>query len=125
MQVAKKFIKDLSKGDLFEGSFSGAQSASGADITGLSFATADVRAFDGFVSVFIDATADLVASYELRGINKSGTWELSVGNATGDADSNDISFDINASTGQVTYSSSTYAGFTAMTIKYRARTTSV
>jgi len=125
MRLAKKFNKALSKGDLIESSFTGAESASGANITGLIFASADVRGFEALVSVHIDATADLTANYKLYGIQKTGGWELSVGDAIGDADSNSISFDINSSTGQVTYSSSTYTGFSTMKISFRASSTTI
>lgn len=114
-----------SSGDISETPFTGAESASGANITGLVFATGSVRSFDAMVSVFIDATADLVADYRLRGVNKSGTWELTVGDVTGDAGINDISFDINPSTGQVIYSSLTYAGFSSMPIRFRAISTGI
>lgn len=125
MRLDQKYNAALSKGDLIESSFSGAESASGANVTGLIFTSADVRGFEAQVSVHIDATADLTASYKLYGIQKTGGWELSVGDSIGDSGTNSISFDINTSTGQVTYSSSTYTGFSSMGIKFRASSTSI
>ena len=58
-----------STGEITETSFSAANNqAAAANVTGLAFAEASVRSFKAIVSVTIDATADLYAQYELRGL---------------------------------------------------------
>jgi len=110
-----------SPGDLVEDTFSIAQSASGASVTGLAFANGTVRSFEAVVSVEIDATADVFEEVKLRGIQKGASWDIT---ATSVGDDTQIVFDINTS-GQVTYDSTTYAGFVSGTIRFRAITTSV
>lgn len=114
-------LAKLSSGDLAEASFNLAESASGASVTGFTFANATVRSFEAIVSIEIDATADLYEEYTLKGIQKGASWDLT---ASSRGDDTLISFDINAS-GQIIYDSSTYAGFTAGSIKFRALTTTV
>jgi hypothetical protein len=108
-----------SDGDLSEGSQAIAESAAGANVVGFAFANATVRSFRAQVSVEIDATADLFEEYELHAIQKGSGWEVSVSSI---GDDSLIDFDVDA-TGQVVYSSSTYAGFLSGTIKYRATVT--
>ena len=111
-----------STGDLNEGSFSFADGqAIPANITGFAFANANVRAFNANVSVLVDATSDLFEVFEIQGIQKSSSWTISV---TSNGDDTNIGFDIDNS-GQITYTSEAYAGFTAGTMKYRAITLSV
>lgn len=117
--AAMKSYVGFSDGDLTEGSQAIAESAAGASVVGLAFANATVRSFVAQVSVEIDAAADLFEEYELHGIQKGASWELS---ETSLGDDSDVNFDIDAS-GQVTYSSSTYGTFNSGTIKYRAKVT--
>lgn len=108
-----------SAGDLVETSFSLANNqASAANVTGLSFSTAVVRSFKALVSVEIDATADLFEAFELVGINKGGSFEMSV-SAVGDESG--VTLSITAG-GQVQYTSANYAGFVSGAIKFRAQT---
>jgi hypothetical protein len=102
--------------DISETSFSGSQSASSATVTGFAFANANVRSFRAQVSISIDATSDLFETYDLLGVQKSGSWEMS---QLSTGDDTLVTFSINSS-GQILYSSSTYAGFASMTIKFRA-----
>ena len=108
-----------SSGDLSEGSQAIAESASGANVTGLAFANATVRSFVAQISVEIDAASDLFEEFEIHGIQKSAGWDISISSL---GDETLISFDISAA-GQVTYSSSTYTTFVSGTIKYRAKVT--
>lgn len=110
-----------STGDLAEGSFSLAESAVDADVTGFAFANASVRSFKAQVSVSIDATSDLFEVFDIQGVQKSAGWEISI---VSDGDDSLINFNI-SSLGQITYSSSTYTGFVAGTIKYRAQVTTI
>jgi hypothetical protein len=122
--LAKTTIADIRKssaGDILETAFAGAQSASSASVTGFAFANATVRSFTALVHVEVDATADLFEVFTLEGIQRGSDWVMSV-SSTGDDSS--VTFDINSS-GQIVYSSSTYAGFASMDITFRAITTSV
>lgn len=110
-----------SSGDISETAFAGAQSASAANVTGFAFANATVRSFRALAHVEIDATADLFEVFYMEGIQTASGWSMTV-SSTGDDSL--VTFDISA-TGQITYSSSTYAGFASMDITFRAITTSV
>lgn len=111
-----------SSGDISEQSYSFSNSQIiPEDITGLIFAAASVRSFDALVSVSIDATSDLFETFELSGVNKSGSFSMSV---TSVGDDSGVVFSI-TSTGQVQYTSSNYSGFVSGTIKFRAITTTV
>jgi hypothetical protein len=110
-----------SAGDISEGSFSLAQSAVSAPITGFAFANVTVRSFQAVVSVEIDATADLFEEIQVNGIQKGSDWEITIESV---GDDSLIELDIDA-TGQVIYSSSTYTGFVSGAIKFRALTTSI
>lgn len=90
-------------------------------ITGLAFSNAVVRSFNAVVSVSIDATSDLFEVFEINGIQKGSDWDISV-SSTGD--NTGISFSI-TNTGQIQYTSASYAGFVSGTMKFRASTTSV
>lgn len=114
-------IRKSSAGDLLETSFAGAESASAANVTGFAFANGTVRSFRALVSVNIDATADLNEQFMIDGIQKAASWEISVQSIGDDAS---VTFAISAA-GQITYSSSTYAGFASMSLNFRADTTSV
>jgi hypothetical protein len=111
-----------SSGDINETSFSLANNqASPADVTGLAFATGVVRSFEALVSVEIDATADLFEVFTLRGIQKSGTFDMSI---TANGDESGVVFSI-TNAGQIQYLSSNNAGFVSGLIKFRAQTLSV
>lgn len=114
-------IREHSKGDILETSFAGAQSAAGANVTNFAFANADVRAFTALASVKIDATADLFEEFTIEGIQKGSGWDIFVSSV---GDDTSVTFNISAA-GQITYSSSTYAGFVSMAIKFRALTLSI
>ena len=106
--------------DLPEISFSGGNNqSSAANITGFVFGS-NIRSFIAQVSVTVDATTSLYEIFELRGINKAGSWELSVSSSF---DKSGVDFTILA--GQVKYTSENYSGFNSLTIKFRANTTTV
>lgn len=110
-----------STGDINETSFAGASGASAANVTGLLFPNISVRSFVAQVSVFVDATADLYEEFEIRGIQRGADWQITVESR---GDDTSVDFDINAS-GQVTYSSPAYAGFSSMDVRFRAAVTGV
>lgn len=112
-----------SPGDINESSFAGlADNTADQVITGFAFNNATVRSFKAQVSIIIDATADLYATYELMGIQKAASWDMSQ-SYTGD-NVPDMSFNI-TSAGQVRVTVGTIAGFVDGLIKFRAQTTSV
>lgn len=104
-------------GDIALTSFTAANNqASAANVTGLAFANATVRAFKVILSVTRGAT---YANYDLEGIQKASSWDLNqtyVGDATG------LTFTITTA-GQVQYTS-TNTGSSA-TVKFRAWVTTV
>jgi hypothetical protein len=110
-----------SQGDLIkERAFTGANNQGvAANITEFAFA-AGVRAFNAIVSVAVnDATGgDLFANYEIKGLNKDGSWVINstyIGDATG------VVFSV-TSGGQMQYTSMD-KGATDITMKFRALTT--
>lgn len=114
-------LAQTSSGDIAETSFSGAQTQTDANVTGFAFANGTVRSFEALVSVVVDATADLYETFSIYGIQKASSWDISY---QGTGDNSEVTFGITAA-GQITYSSGTYAGFSSMTMKFRAITTSV
>jgi hypothetical protein len=111
-----------STGDINETSFSLANNqATPANVTGLAFAAGVVRSFEALVSVEIDATADLFEVFTLRGIQKNGSFDMSI---TANGDDSGVVFSI-TNAGQVQYLSSNNAGFVSGLIKFRAQTLSV
>lgn len=111
-----------SAGDIAETSFSAANNVSSpADVTGLVFANGTVRSFFAQVSIAIDATADLFEVFELTGIQKGASWDMS---AESTGDTSGIAFTI-TNAGQVQYTSTNVAGFVTDTMKFRAETTTV
>lgn len=111
-----------SAGDIRETSFAAANNvASPADVTGLAFANGVVRSFVAQVSVALDATADLFEVYELKGVQKSASWDMSVSSV---GDDSGVVFTITNS-GQIQYTSVNSSGFVSNTIKFRAETLSV
>lgn len=108
-------------GDISQTSFSGAQSAVGANVTGFAFANASVQAFKAFAYVKIDATSPLYEVFEFKAVQKAASWDMAY-TSTGDVSS--VTFAI-SNAGQITYDSSTYAGFVSMTIKFSAQVLNV
>lgn len=108
-----------STGDINESSFSGASGAVAANVTGLAFPNGSVRSFNAQVSVVVDADSDLFEEFEIRGIQKGASWEITVESR---GDDTNVDFNINNS-GQVIYSSPTYAGFVSMDVRFRATVT--
>lgn len=110
-----------SQGDLIkEQAFTGANNqSSAASITGFAFA-AGVRAFNAIVSVSVNDAigGDLFANYEIKGLQKNGSWVINstyIGDATG------VVFSV-TSGGQVQYTSMD-KGASDITMKFRALTT--
>jgi hypothetical protein len=118
-QLGNKLNKVV--GDLEQISFAGAESASAANVTGAAFANANVRSFKAQISVTISATASLYEVFEMVAIQKGASWDMAY---TSVGDISNVTFAVSNS-GQITYSSSTYASFSSMTIKVRALVTSV
>jgi hypothetical protein len=111
-----------SAGDIQETSFSAADNqAAPANVTGLAFANGVVRSFEAQVSIFLDATADSYEKFNLQGIQKGASWDMSV-SAVGD--DSGIVFSITTA-GQIQYTSPLSAGFVSNTMKFRALTLSV
>lgn len=109
-------------GDIALTSFSAANNqATPANVTGLAFSNGTVRSFDALVSVYVNATSSLYETFKLIGIQRGADWQMS---ATSVGDASGFTFSI-TSAGQVQYTSSSYAGFTAATVKFRAIVTSV
>lgn len=109
-------------GDIPHTSFAAADNqAAPANVTGLAFAAGSVRSFKALVSVAIDATADTFEAFELLGVNKGGSFDMTVSSA---GDDTGIVFSI-TSAGQVQYTSTASAGFVSDTMKFRASVTSV
>lgn len=111
-----------SAGDINESSFSGANNVvSATDITGFAFANGTVRSFKALVSVYVVATSSLFEAFELIAIQKGSSWDLAI---TSTGDDSQVVFSI-TNAGQIQYTSGNYSGFTSMTVKFRAYTTSV
>lgn len=111
---------DFGESKINTGTFSAANNvSSAANVTGLVFANASYRAATITLSVFIDATVDLIAKFTLDIIQKASSWEISVehvGDITG------IQFTI-TSAGQIQYTSTNISGFVSCTMKWSATTT--
>lgn len=111
-----------STGDLPQTSFSAANNQpTPADVTGFLFSNASVRAFRALVSVSLDATSDLFEVYELLGIQKGATWNMS---QVSTGDDSGVDFTI-TTLGQVQYTSANSAGFVSNTVKFRAEVLNV
>jgi hypothetical protein len=112
----------LVNGDIAPTSFSGANNqVTPANVTGLAFSNAVVRAFNAVVSVSVSATSSLYEVFEIQGIQKGSDWEIST-QSTGDTSLVDFTI---TSSGQLQYTSSNYTGFSSLAIKFRASTVSV
>lgn len=104
-------------GDIATTSFTGANNQSSvANVTGLAFANGSVRGFRALVDVTIIATASLYETFELIGVQRGADWLMSQRN---EGDDSLVDFTI-TSAGQVQYTSSNNAGFTSLTIKFKA-----
>ena len=90
-------------------------------ITDFNFANLTARSFNALVSVRIQASSNLSETFEIRGIQKDSDWFISI---SSEGDSSKVVFSIDSS-GQMHYTSGTYAGFVDGVIKFRAITTSV
>ena len=113
-----KWIEDFN--DISELSFSGSNDKSvAADVTNFLFSSS-IRSFMAQVSVTVDAATDLYEVFEIRGLNRAGTWELSISSSFDDSG---VDFSIVA--GQMQYTSQNYPSFNSLTIKFRATTTTV
>lgn len=122
IQIDLDRIRKHSTGDILETSFAAANNqAVAANVTGLAFANGTVRSFKVHGSIVSDATADLFEAFELEGIQRGSDWVMS-DSRTGDE--SEVVFTITTA-GQVQYTSGNYAGFSSLTIKFRAITTSV
>lgn len=111
-----------SVGDINETSFSLANNqVAAANVTGLLFPSASVRAFDALVDIIIDGTADVYESFRLHGVQRASDFQMAV-EAVGD--NSGITFSI-TSGGQIQYTSGNTAGFVSGTMKFRAVTTTV
>ncbi len=101
------------------GSFDAANNVSSpADVTGLTLT--GTRGGDLTISVAIDATADLYATFKMTAIEKNGSWEL-IGQEYG-GDETGVTFSITAG-GQIQYVSGNEAGFVSSTFKFIASLT--
>lgn len=89
------------------------------DVLGFSFPNAVVRSFKALVSVEIDATVDLFETFELLGIQKGSSWDMTV---VSTGDDSGVVFSI-TNLGQIQYTSANSAGFVSGAIKFRASTT--
>lgn len=89
-----------------------------AAITGLQFTQVGVLQ----VYINVSATSNLGAVYMLSAYQVSTQWQLSYSYETSDDTDTGIDFQINASTGQVTYTSPSFVGWTATTFTWPSLT---
>lgn len=109
-------------GDIALTSFSAANNQPTAvDVTGFAFANASIRAFSAIASVSLNATSSLFEQFQILGVQKGATWDISMQSVGDDAG---VAFSI-TSAGQIQYTSSNAAGFVSLTIKFRAIVTTV
>jgi hypothetical protein len=124
-QTRANFLSGLPRqsiGDLDETGFAGANNQTlPADVTGFVFANAQVRSFQASGSIVVDADSDLFEAFEIQGIQKGASWEIS---DTRTGDDSLVTFSI-TNAGQIQYTSSNYTGFVSLDIKFRAVTTSI
>ena len=116
--AAMKAYVGQSAGDILETSFAVVNNITTlTDITGFAFANGSVRSFEAQVS--IDRAGDnLYEKFDIEGIQKAGSWEISVESV---GDDSGIEFDIDA-TGQVQYTATNLTS--GGTLKFRSITTS-
>jgi hypothetical protein len=111
-----------SPGDISETLFNGANNqVAPANVSLLAFANGVVRSFEALVSISVDATTDLHEVKTLRGVQLASGWDMS---ETSNGNDTQVALTI-TSAGQVQYTSASYAGFTSLTIRFRAISTSV
>jgi hypothetical protein len=91
------------------------------NVTGFSFSSSTIRSFQAIVSVSIIATIELYEQFEIRGVNKNGSWVITISSM---GDNSNVILSI-TSTGQIQYTSSTYSGFTSGKIGFRAIVTTI
>lgn len=114
-------INTSEPGDINETSFSAANNVSSpANVTGFTFPNTTVRSFEALVSVYITATSSLYESFELLGIQKGASWNMST-ESTGDISG--FIFTI-TNAGQIQYVNNNYPGFVSAAVKFRAITLS-
>ena len=103
-------------------SFSGSQTITNGNVAGLLASFTTTRSFIIQMSVVVIATSSLYAQFEIKGIqSSSGVWYL-VQNSIGDDPL--VVFNITSS-GQIQYTSSTYPGFSSLTMKFKMNTISI
>jgi len=101
----------------FAGTFSAANSASGASVTGLLFPTATIRSFTCTLSVRVVSSVNYNTQHTIEGVQTAtGGWQI---NDYQIGDSSGITFAINSS-GQITYTSPTFTSWTSTTMHYNA-----
>lgn len=88
------------------------QGASNATVTGALFNSSIYKGLNLLVTVSVDATANLYATYKITAVQNDTGWVLDNSYV---GDNTEVTFDINSS-GQLLYNSSTYAGFNSITI---------
>lgn len=109
-------------GDIATTSFTGANNqVAAANVTGLAFTNGSIRAFKAQVSVTVIATSSLYETFDLYGIQRGADWIMT---ASSDGDVSGVIFSITTA-GQVQYQSTNNAGFTSLTMKFRATVTPV
>lgn len=115
-------VASASTGDIAETSFSLADNqAVAADVTGLVFNNASVRSAQVHYSIVVDAATDLFEAGTLLLIQKGASWEMS---RTSVGDNSLVELTVNNS-GQVQFTTPSYAGFSSATMKFRAISTGV
>jgi hypothetical protein len=109
-------------GDITPTAFSAANNqGSAANVTGFAFSNAAVRSFKSLISVTILATSNLYEVFEIIGIQKDSSWDISI---TSTGDDSGIDFSI-TNAGQIQYTSTNVSGFTSSTFNFRAQITEV
>jgi len=111
---------NLGVSSLFSGSFIAANNISSAtNVTGLSFATANIRYFEAKIVITITRTdnSTLDEIITLRGNNNDSGWQLFIENI---GDTSGITFTI-TSGGQVQYTSTNVASFSSSIFRYSAQ----
>lgn len=110
------WVDVISPGDIAEKTFNGLENQTNANITDFLFA-GTVKSFTATVNVTVDATTPLFEHFTIVGVNKNGTWSIFVQSF---GDDTDVDFSITS--GQMEYTSSSYAGFNDLIINFRAIT---
>jgi len=107
----------VASGDVAHTIFSASNNeASFTDITGFTFNPSEITAARIFITVELDATVDLYETFDIKIIEKNGSWDFfqeSIGDASG------VSFSI-TNAGQMQYTSGNYSGFVSLNFFFRA-----